>query len=135
MRWPDLDLVKRIWTPRLSVQRLRGERDPVTGRRKGKLVAKELKTEASTAPIAIPVSAADALICWQQEQDDLRLSAPRWADLGLVFTTRFGTALEPRNVDRAWEALCVRAGVPGVRLHDLRHACASSLPVSPPVST
>ena len=32
--------------------------------------------------------------------------------------------LEPRNVNRAWDALCVRAGVK-VRLHDLRHAAAS----------
>jgi integrase len=28
-------------------------------------------------------------------------------------------------VDRAWEKLCEGAGVPSIRLHDLRHACAS----------
>ena len=42
-----------------------------------------------------------------------------------MFTTRLGTALEPRNVNRSWAALCARAGVPGIRWHDLRHACAS----------
>ena len=45
----------------------------------------------------------------------------------MVFTTRFGTAIEPRNVNRAWERVCGRASVEGVRLHDLRHACASYL--------
>jgi integrase len=44
---------------------------------------------------------------------------------GLVFTTHVGTALEPRNVNRAWEALCARAGVRRIRLHDLRHSAAT----------
>jgi len=128
MRWTDLDLGKRIWTPQHSVQRLRGVKNPETGRRRGKLVAKELKTEAALAPIAIPRSVTEALGRWQREQRKIRMTAPRWADdLDLVFTTGLGTALEPRNVDRAWERLCARASTPGVRLHDLRHACASYL--------
>lgn len=127
MRWADLDFDKRIWKPQLSVQRLRGDRDPETGKRKGKLVAKELKTEASLNAVAIPVSAADALMKWQREQRKTRMTAARWADVDLVFTTGVGTALEPRNVDRAWERVCARAAVPRVRLHDLRHACASYL--------
>jgi len=127
MRWADLDLDRRVWTPRLSVQRVRGDADPVTGRRKGKLIAKELKSEASTAPVAMPVTAAEALGRWQREQRKTRMAARAWADLDLVFTTGAGTAIEPRNVDRAWERLCKRAGVPGIRLHDLRHACASYL--------
>ncbi len=127
MRWQDLDLEKRVWTPRLSVQRLRGEVDPETGRRRGRLVAKELKTEASTAPVAIPVTAAEALTAWQRDQRKIRMAARAWADLDLVFTTGAGTALEPRGVDGAWERLCDRADVQRVRLHDLRHACASYL--------
>jgi len=127
MRWADLDLDRRVWTPRLSVQRVRGDADPVTGRRKGKLIAKELKSEASTAPVAMPVTAAEALGRWQREQRKTRMAARAWADLDLVFTTGAGTAIEPRNVDRAWERLCARAGVPRIRLHDLRHACASYL--------
>ncbi|MEU8205077.1 tyrosine-type recombinase/integrase [Streptosporangium sp. NPDC049046] len=45
-----------------------------------------------------------------------------------MFTTGRGTALEPRNVNRSWDALCERAkiGRP-TRLHDLRHACGSFL--------
>ena len=35
-----------------------------------------------------------------------------------------GTAIKPRNVNRAWSALCDRAGMQ-VRIHDLRHAAAS----------
>ena len=127
MRWGDLDLKLRTWQPTMQVQRLRGEPDPETGRRKGKLVLTGLKTEASGLKVALPSSAADALAKWRPEQSTVRLSAPRWADLDLVFTTRLGTAIEPRNVNRAWERLCGRASVEGVRLHDLRHACASYL--------
>jgi integrase len=47
--------------------------------------------------------------------------------LGLVFTTKNGTPLEPRNVNRSVETLCRRANVRGIRLHDLRHSCATLL--------
>lgn len=127
MRWQDLDLAVRTWKPAMQVQRLRGEPDPETGRRKGRLALTGLKTEASGTKVALPVSASDALTRWRPEQAKARLAAPRWAELDLVFTTKLGTAIEPRNVNRAWERLCARAGVEGVRLHDLRHACASYL--------
>jgi integrase len=42
-----------------------------------------------------------------------------------VFTTSIGTAIEPRNLNRAWHAVCERAGVRPLRIHDLRHAAAS----------
>jgi integrase len=125
MRWEDIDFDARTWTPVQQVNRVAGPRDPVTGRRKGRLVARELKTAASGEKTALTRNAARALARWEAEQNRMRRDSPRWAELGLVFTTRFGTALEPRNVNRSWEALCARAGVPGIRLHDLRHACAS----------
>ena len=128
MRWQDIDLDERVWRPRLSVQRIRGDTDPATGRRHGRLVAKELKTEASLAPMPVPKAAADALARWQREQRKQRMAARAWAeDLDLVFTTGAGTALEPRGIHRSWDRVCQRAGVSGVKLHDLRHACASYL--------
>jgi integrase len=125
MRWEDFDFEARTWTPAQQVQRVAGERDEKTGRRKGRLVARQLKTAASGDTVALTRNAAKALARWEPEQNRMRKDAPRWADLGLVFTTKFGTALEPRNINRAWDALCTRAGVPGAHLHDLRHACGS----------
>jgi integrase len=125
MRWEDIDFNARTWLPVQQVNRVAGPRDPKTGKRKGRLVARELKTAASGEKTALTRNAAEALARWETEQNRMRKDAPRWAELGLVFTTRLGTAIEPRNVNRSWEALCKRAGVPGVRLHDLRHACGS----------
>jgi site-specific recombinase XerD len=88
-------------------------------------VSRQLKTRASGRATALTRNAAEALARWEPEQNRMRAASPRWAELGLIFATRFGTALEPRNVNRSWDAMCERAGVPGARLHDLRHACAS----------
>jgi len=51
-----------------------------------------------------------------------------WHDFGLVFTTSIGTPIEPRNLNRSFDALCAQAGIRRVRVHDLRHTCASLLP-------
>jgi integrase len=127
MRWDDLDLEKRVWAPGLQVQRQRGDADPATGKRaRGRLVARELKTQASQGRVPLPDAAVEALAAWQRDQRKARMQAPAWADLGLVFTTGLGTAVEPRNMNRQWEKVRDRAGIERpARLHDLRHACAS----------
>lgn len=127
MEWADLDLDKKEWIPRHTVQRLRNEPDPLTGRRTGRLVSKELKTEASVTGMPLPARVVGALQRWQRVQRKTRMSAAYWEERGLVFTTGTGSALEPRNVNRAWVRLCEKAGVPDAKLHDLRHACASYL--------
>jgi integrase len=44
-----------------------------------------------------------------------------------VFTSPAGSPLEPRNVNRAFDALLSRAGLRRIRLHDLRHSFGSLL--------
>ncbi|WP_312023409.1 tyrosine-type recombinase/integrase [Streptomyces sp. RP5T] len=58
-----------------------------------------------------------------------RTSTNNWKGTGhgLVFTTKNGTPIEPRNLNRSFAALSIRAGVRKVRFHDLRHTCASLL--------
>ncbi len=50
-----------------------------------------------------------------------------WTNSDLVFTTRKGTPIEPRNINRTFDALVKRAGVQRIRFHDLRHSCATLL--------
>jgi integrase len=53
------------------------------------------------------------------------LAGPRWTDSGLICTTEVGTAVNHRNVQRRFRRLCTQAGVPRIRVYDLRHTATS----------
>jgi len=49
-------------------------------------------------------------------------------DMGLMFASQRGTPLDASNVvNRSYKPLLRRAGLPGIRFHDLRHTCATLL--------
>lgn len=85
------------------------------------------KTDTSAATLALPASLVEVLREHRRRQSLERMQAKVWTDPGLVFTTSVGTPILGRNVGRAWEELCDRAGVRRVRVHDLRHTTASWL--------
>jgi integrase len=86
------------------------------------------KTRHSRRTIPLPALAVDALREHRARQAAERLAAgPAWQDSGLVFTTAHGTPIEPRNLNRHWYGVRDRSGLPGVRLHDLRHTCVTLL--------
>ncbi len=52
----------------------------------------------------------------------------RYQDRGLVFATEIGTLLSRHNLtQRSFRPLLVKAGLPQIRFHDLRHTCATIL--------
>lgn len=129
VRWEDLDRRNRIWRPRHQVQRLKGPADPETGERgKSRLMLVPLKSKSSRQPVAVPVYLIEALALHEQQQNGVRMTAAAWSDLGLIFCTGVGTAIEPRTASRKWAAVCKAAGLRRtVGIHGLRHACASYL--------
>ncbi|MGV9242173.1 tyrosine-type recombinase/integrase [Streptomyces sp. NPDC003710] len=46
---------------------------------------------------------------------------------GLVFTTKYGTPIEPGNLTRMFALRARRAGVRAIRLRNTRHTCSSLL--------
>jgi integrase len=91
---------------------------------------KELQRKAIPVESTTTTVADDELMTIRRQHRREQLANPavaRGNTLGLVFTTKNGTPLEPRNVNRAFESLCRRAGVRPIRLHDLRHSCATLL--------
>ncbi len=76
----------------------------------------------------MPRPLLDVLRRHRARQAEDRLAAgSKWQEHGLVFATRKGTPLEPRNINRAFAALCEKAQVRPIRVHDLRHSCATLL--------
>ncbi|MEJ7744187.1 MAG: tyrosine-type recombinase/integrase [Nocardioidaceae bacterium] len=62
----------------------------------------------------------------QQQTERLAMGSD-WPGLDLVFTSTVGTPMEPRNVSRQWDSVRQQADLPHLRLHDLRHSCATML--------
>jgi hypothetical protein len=95
LRWADIDLADSTVTMAMQLQRVAGE-----------LRHDETKTDDSTRVVALPRPCVQALRRHRAQQTTDRLAAgDRWTDSGLVFTTRKGTPIEPRNINRAFDAL------------------------------
>jgi integrase len=63
----------------------------------------------------------------ERQTEERARAGDAWTDSGLVFTTATGTPIEPNDFSKKFVRMCERAGVRRVRLHDLRHTCASML--------
>jgi integrase len=117
LRWSDLDLDRATLTVAQTVQRVGG-----------RLLVDETKSEASDATVPLPKVTRRALVEHAERQAVERAAAGEcWSDHGLVFPTSVGTAIEPRSLNRHFDGIRTRAGLPGVRLHDLRHTVVSLL--------
>ncbi|WFB08352.1 site-specific integrase [Streptomyces sp. LX-29] len=119
LRWRDVDLHEGVVTIRQTIQRVGGE-----------LLIAAPKTQRSARRVALPDECVAALRARRAEQQgDKRAAGDKWKGDGsdLVFMTKNGTPIEPRNLNRSFTALCDRAKVRRVRFHDLRHTCASLL--------
>ncbi|WP_233515398.1 tyrosine-type recombinase/integrase [Marinitenerispora sediminis] len=86
------------------------------------------KTEDSSRTVPLPGLCVEALREHRRRQFAERSDAwPDWEEHGLVFPSKRGTPLEPDNLRRSWEPLRRKAGLDGVRFHDLRHTCVTLL--------
>ena len=117
LRWQDIDFDSRTLRVSVALQRIDKEFQLV-----------EPKTERSRRTLPLTETIYSTLRAHRSRQLEEKLAAgPYWPENGLVFTTRIGTPLEPRNVVRKYKALLKKAELPLYRFHDLRHACASFL--------
>jgi integrase len=92
------------------------------------LLHRETKTEASEDTLPLPPIAATSIQLRQKQRlADQERAGSAWQDSGLMFTTRYGTPIEPRNFNRSWDRRCEKAGVPKITVHDGRRSCASLL--------
>ncbi|WP_040793188.1 tyrosine-type recombinase/integrase, partial [Nocardia paucivorans] len=117
LAWDDVDLAAGRITIRQALHRIDGS-----------LQLTPVKTDGSNTTLPPPAPLITILHDHRRKQAEQRFEACNdWIDSGLVFTTVLGSPIEPRNVNRMFARLCERADVPQLRVHDLRHSCATLL--------
>jgi integrase len=116
LRWSAVDLDRATLRVQASLQRVGAQ-----------LVLTSPKTKRSRRAVPLPRAVVKVLKAHHDAQAVERARSEVWVDDDLAFTTSIGTAIEPRNLSRHFEALRDRAKVRRVRFHDLRHSCASLL--------
>jgi integrase len=117
LTWDDVDLDAGELTIDLQLQRVGRE-----------LLHRSTKTETSDATLPLPGICVVALGERCTEQDAAREAAgPAWQRGGFVFSTRYGTPLEPRNFNRYRDRRVTVAGVSRITVHDARRTCGSLL--------
>ncbi len=118
LRWEDVDLTNGTLTVRRALQR----------RRNAGLVFVEPKTAGSRRTVHLVAGTVRALREHRRRQVEDRLAAGAdWQDHDLVFTQAFGRPLAPETVTDALQRALQHAGLPRVRVHDLRHTAATLL--------
>ena len=117
-RWSDVDLEAGTLHIQRSLQRIGHEWQFL-----------EPKTKRSRRTISLPAPVAQALQEHKMRQVVERLllgpdwEGERWG--GLIFTNEVGGPLNRSTVLRHFHRLLARAGLPKMRVHDLRHGAAS----------
>lgn len=92
----------------------------------GELQFSEPKTDASRRTIHLGPRLVEVLKAHRKRQNDERKdSRGNWQASGLIFTNIFGGPIDPNNLYDMFQDAIRRAGVPKIRLHDLRHTVAT----------
>ncbi|MCT9090486.1 site-specific integrase [Streptomyces sp. ASQP_92] len=122
LTWSDINLENGQLRVRRNLQRIKRE-----------LLFGTPKTARSIRTVSLPKHCVAALRAHAAQQTRERAVAgekwkpPAEQPNGLVFTTATGRATDPRSLNRMLTILCRDAKVRRVRVHDLRHTCASLL--------
>ncbi|MFJ2722767.1 tyrosine-type recombinase/integrase [Streptomyces sp. NPDC087437] len=122
LTWADVDLTNGQLRVRRNVQRIRRE-----------LIFVSPKTMRSIRTVSLPKHCMRALTQHRAQQGrERKVAGKKWQLApgqpdGLIFTTTTGRVTDPRSLNRMLTILCRDAGVRRVRVHDLRHTCASLL--------
>jgi integrase len=96
----------------------------------------EPKTDGSARVVSLDKNSALVLEAWRDRQ---KAEAAGWGEAGqhsgLVLTREDGSGLHPAAVTDTFQAIFSGAGLPPIRLHDLRHtaSCPCSLQAGAPM--
>jgi integrase len=116
LRWEDIDLDAGV--VRVAQARVRAGNQVVAG---------EPKTARGRRTLALDPATVAALRQHRKRQTEERLaSGPHYADSGLTFTMPGGTPIHPNRFSLWFRRHVRAAGLPAIRLHDMRHSYATA---------
>ena len=114
LRWKDVDLDAGTLT--VAQQRTNANHEVVVSAPKSK----------SQRQLVLAPATVAALSLHRRRQRAERLAlGPAWTDTGYVFVDEAGQPYHPQRYLPMFHAACERAGVPKIRLHDVRHTMAT----------
>ncbi len=115
LRWSDIDADTGTIHIRQQLQRVRGE-----------LQLASVKTYAGQRVLPLLDLAQQALAAQADRQARHRADmGSAWQDTDLVFTTRTGRPVEPRNFVRSFRRICDDHDIQLIKVHHIRHTVAS----------
>jgi len=115
LRWQDVDLDRGV----LQVVQQLVEIGP-------ELQFGPPKTKTGTRTVSLDTATVAVLRAHRARQAAEQLAlGPLWSDSGLVFTREDGTPVRPNHATTHFPLMIKKAGLPKIRLHDLRHTSAS----------
>ena len=118
LKWDAVDLDGGFLEVRRTLFWMAG-RGPVWG---------EPKSDTSRRRVSLAPVAVAALRSHEERQAKERAAMKRWEEKGLVFCNTLGGPIEAANLlYRNFRPLLVKAKLPRMRFHDLRHSTASLL--------
>lgn len=118
LRWRDVDL---------EGKKLRIKQTVAYDWKHG-YITSDPKSKKSKRSIQLPRFVVNALLKHRERQQECRLKVgERWEERDLVFANRYGRYLAPWYTNRKFHKLLEEAGLPRIRIHDLRHSAASLL--------
>jgi integrase len=118
LRWRDVDEADNEVRIRQQVQRVKGE-----------LRLLPVKTTAGRRDLPLLLGlVVDALEARRAVQAADRAELGRaWQDTGLMFSTKTGRPIEPRNLVRSFRRICTHNNLRLIKVHHLRHTTATLL--------
>lgn len=117
LRWRDIDEEDGEIRIRQQVQRVKGE-----------LRFYPVKTAAGRRDLPLlPIAQSMLDLRHQAQAADRKELGRAWQDNGLIFTTKTGRPVEPRNLVRSFHRICDTHKLRDIKVHHLRHTTATLL--------
>lgn len=127
LRWKDINFEKATATVERVVVFRRSKRQAQEG--EPPFWFEKPKTKKSRRTITLPFYLTQKLYQEQVKQKEKSMKQGKgWGDDNLVFPSEVGTPIKPWNLNRRlFKPILVKAGLPDMRVYDLRHSFASYL--------